>query len=166
MNFSRPRQDGSWVRLDGELQPPFHTALRAFHIKATSKRCCPRVRMVVTMLHTITLVRTAAGRCCPDVQTNAAVFPHLCLRRKSDFLSNSNVHPDVLSWCSDECNLELFVSSRHWWMSERYCHVVPTDVADWWASGRFSGPSGRKQRIQLFWVGINTESSLNTEIDF
>jgi len=33
------------------MQPTFHTALHAFHIK--SERCCPKVRTVALLLHAI-----------------------------------------------------------------------------------------------------------------
>jgi hypothetical protein len=45
-------------------------------------------------------------------------------------------------------------------------YVVRTDLADWWASGWNTTSSGRKLGIRLLWVGICTESSLNTEIAF
>jgi len=68
----------------------------------------------------------------------------VCVWRKSDFLSNCDECSDVLPWRPDECNLKLFESSRHWWVSGRYCHVIRTDVANRWTSGCFTGSSGRK----------------------
>jgi hypothetical protein len=56
------------VHPDGELQPPFHIALHAFHIKAMSRRYCPNVRTVATLLHVTSIIRTASGRCCPVVR--------------------------------------------------------------------------------------------------
>jgi hypothetical protein len=44
---------------------------------------------------------------------NAAVFPYLCLGRKSDFLSNTDKRPDELLKRSDGCNLEQFKTSGH-----------------------------------------------------
>jgi len=49
-----------------------------------------------------------------------------------------------------------------WWASGQYCHVVRRNVADWWASGHYTESSERKLGIYLIWVGICTESSLNT----
>jgi hypothetical protein len=44
----------------------------------------------------LALSRIASERCCPVIRTDAAVFPYLCLRRKSDFLLNSDERPDTL----------------------------------------------------------------------
>jgi len=109
----------------------------------------------------------------------------MCLRRKSFYLSNtkrrrdsiatssermhlnagffwnSKERPDVLLRRPDGCNLELFETSRHWCESGRNNHVVRMNVADWWVSGRYTGPSERKLRIRLLWIVICTESSLN-----
>jgi hypothetical protein len=114
-----------------------------YHIRAASERCFPSVRTVALLLHIIFIIRTGvqtvlpwrpdgcnsfphlalsmitSGRCCPVVQTDAAVFPYLCLRRKSDFLSNIDEHPDELLRHPDGCNLELFETSGHWWASGR-----------------------------------------------
>jgi len=90
----------------------------------------------------LALSRIVSGRCCLVVQMDAAVFPYLCVRRKLDFLLNSDECPNVLPWRTDGCNLELFESSRHWW-----------------ASGCMIGPSGWKLGIRLLWLGICTESS-------
>jgi len=92
----------------------------------------------------LALSRIASERCCPVIRTDAAVFPYLCLRRKSDFLLNSDERPDTLPQHPDGCNLDLFETSGHWW-----------------ASGRMTGSSRKKLGIRLFWVGICTVSSLN-----
>jgi len=73
-----------------------------------------------------------------------AVFLYLWLRRKSNFLSNSDECPDALPQRLDGCNLELFEISKHWR-----------------ASGRMTGPSRRKLGIRLLWLGLCTESSLS-----
>jgi len=44
----------------------------------------------------------------------------------------------------------------------RYCHVIRTDIVDRCASERFTESSEPKHGIWLLWVGICTESSLNT----
>jgi len=115
-----------------------------------------------TMLPT---TRALESKICTS-RTDTVVFPYTCLQRKTWFLSNSEERPSMLPWHPDGCNLELFEASWHWWASGQYWHIVQTDVADWWVSGRFTGPSGRKQRIRFFWVGIYSESFLNTKIAF
>jgi hypothetical protein len=51
------RSDGLTERPDGQLQPPFQNSTGSFHNKATSRRCCPTVRMVALWLHVITIIR-------------------------------------------------------------------------------------------------------------
>jgi len=108
----------------------------------------------------LTLSRIAFGRCRPDVRTYAVFFPYLCLRRKFDFLSNTEERPDVLLRWSDGCNLEQFETSRQRWASGLYYHVFRTDVADWWASRRYTGPSGRMLGIWFLWLG-NEDFEIN-----
>jgi len=124
------------------------------------------------------------------IRAVATVFSYLCLRRKYFYLLNTEKRPDgiatssgrihwcswildssrtlksirdVLSWRSNGCNLKLFEASRHF-IGERYCHIIWMDVADWWVSRRYTGPFWQKLGIRLLWVGICTESSLNTRI--
>jgi hypothetical protein len=104
--------------------------------------CCLIVRTVTLLWHVITIIRTVSGRCCPVVQTDAAVFPYMCLTCCHDVLWNFDERPDMLPWRPDGCNLELFESSRHWWASER-----------------MTWPSGRNLGIQFLCVGICIESS-------
>jgi hypothetical protein len=135
-----------------------------FHIKTASKWCCLRVRMVALCLHVIAITRPhpdnvvllsrwmqsvhaislsrilVFGQCCPDVRMGASCLPTSCLRRKARIFSNSEKRPDVLPWHLDGCKLKLFETSRH-----RWAFVCITRL------------SRRKQRIQLFWVGICTK---------
>jgi hypothetical protein len=84
----------------------------------------------------------------------AVVFPYLCLKKKSFYLSNterppdgiamssgwmhlnarffwnSEERPDVLMRRLDGCNLELFKTSRHLLEFRRNNHFVRMDVAD------------------------------------
>jgi len=116
----------------------------------------------------LSLSRIASGQCRHVIRMVAAVFPYMCLQRKSFYLSNTEWRPDGIAtssrrmhlnvgffWNSEErpdallrrpdgCKLEQFESSRYWW-----------------ASGCKYGPSRRKLVIQLLWLGICTESSLN-----
>jgi hypothetical protein len=117
-----------------------------FHIKAASGRCCPVVWTDAECIHAISLSRISVSRwCCPSIQTGASCLPTPCLQRKVGIFSNSEEHPDVLPWCPNGCNLELFEASRH-------C----------WASGCMTGPSRHKHGIRLLWVEICIESFLNT----
>jgi len=141
-----------------------------FHIKAVFGWCFLRVRTVALCLHVIAIIRTASGWMhnvctqfpyqgsqCPDsvalssntVRTGASCLPNPCLQRRVGIFLNSEECPEVLPWRSNGCKFELFEASRHWW-----------------ASGRMTGPSGRKHGIRLLWVGICTESSLNTWTSF
>jgi len=99
----------------------------------------PRLDGVALLLQVNTIIRTVSGRCCPIVQTDAAVFPYLCLWRKFDFLSNSDERSDVLPWRPDGWNLELLESSRHWWVSGR---MLLTDECSDILLGRPDGNKG------------------------
>lgn len=63
------------------------------------------------------------------VQTVATVFPYLCLKRKSFYLSNTERRPDVLLRRLNECNLEQFEASGHEREFRRKVLVVQMDVA-------------------------------------
>jgi hypothetical protein len=125
--------------------------LHAIAIKMTASwRCCPVIRMDAECMHTISLSRISAfGRCCAVVRTSASGLPNPCLQRRAGIFLNSKLHPDVLPWRPDGGNLELFKVFRHWWASEHMTRL-----------------SGQKHRIRLLWVGIYTESSLNTWKNF
>jgi hypothetical protein len=154
MIFSRRNLEGSRERLDGQLCNQLSKKhWYSFLNKAVSRRCYPSVWMVTLLLHAISIIRTgvrtvytcrpngckssphlalsriASGRCRPFVRTIAAVFPYLCLRRTSFYLSNIKWRPDMLLRRPNGCNLEQFESSRHWWESGRNNYVVRKDVA-------------------------------------
>jgi hypothetical protein len=143
------------------VQLTFQIRWYFFLNRAVSGRCCPSVQTVTFLLHAIfiirierpysvdwhldgckssaclALLRIVYGRCRPDVRTIAAVFPYLCLWRKSFYLLNtdwrlggiatlsgrmhlkakffwdSKEHPDMLPWHPDVCKLEQFEASWH-----------------------------------------------------
>jgi hypothetical protein len=80
----------------------------------------------------------------------------------------------MLPCCPDGCScLPIYVFVKEiwflvelWWASRRVAmmsgRMQPWTFKSswhWWASGRMSGPFGRNLGIQLYWVGIFTESS-------
>jgi hypothetical protein len=73
--------------------------------------------------------RIASERNNHVVRIVAAVFPYLCLERKSFYLSNTESRSDVLLRCPNGCNLEQFEASGHKWESGRKVLVVQTNVA-------------------------------------
>jgi hypothetical protein len=68
--------------ITSECLPAFDQLLISFqvprkgnlHIKPASRRCCHSVRMVLTLLHVISITSTVFGRCYPDVWTIAILF--------------------------------------------------------------------------------------------
>jgi len=125
---TKGRPDGLTERLDDQLQPPFQNSAESFHIKATSERCFPSVRMVSLSAVRLVLPRIASGREHHIIQTVCSCLP----------ISVSETETLLL--------VEL------WMASGRYCHVVRTDVLEHWillelliAFGRFSITSGRMQ---------------------
>jgi hypothetical protein len=109
------------------VQPPFHNALHALHIKATSGRCCPSVRTVATLMHAIFIIRTASGLCCPDVRM-VAILLHV--------LPYQGPRPDGVALSSERMQLYSHIhvckgNSITCWtlMSVRTCcHDVRTDA--------------------------------------
>jgi hypothetical protein len=101
----------------------------------------------------LALSRIASGRNSHVVRTVPAVFPYLCFGKKSFYLSNTERRPNSIAMSSkqmhlnagffsnseeqpcdlplhsDECNLEQFKASRHWWAFGRKVLVVWTDDA-------------------------------------
>jgi hypothetical protein len=114
----------------------------------------------------LALLRIASLRCRPVVQTVTTVFPYLCLRRKSFYLSNTEERPDMLLRRPDGCNPELFKTFGHWWESRWKCHVVWMEVADWWASEHYTGLSGPMLGIWLLCLENCTESSWSTNLNW
>jgi hypothetical protein len=137
MVFSRRRPDGSWEHQDGQLCNRLSiTSFTQYHIRVEFERCCPSVQTVALLLHVIFIIRNsvqtilpwrpdgcnssprlalsriASGQCRLDVRANAAVFPYLCLRRKSDCFSNIDERMDMLLRRPDRCNLEQFETFR------------------------------------------------------
>jgi hypothetical protein len=56
------------------VQPPFHNMLHTLYIKAAFERCCPIIRTVATLMHTISIIRTTSRQSCPDVWTVAILL--------------------------------------------------------------------------------------------
>jgi hypothetical protein len=124
----------------------------------------------------------AFGRCRLVLRTYAVVFPYPCLWGKTKFSLNSNWHPDGIAtssgrihWCTWTLDSSGILKSVWMDASLNSSKLLDTDgspdeittssgwmLLDWWASGRLTGTSWRMHGIWLLWVGIYTESSLNT----
>jgi len=177
------RPDGLTERPDDQLQPPFQNSAESFHIKAASGRlhfCC-----------TTCLTKDSVRMGTPHRSDGLQLSSHICVWDRNPIAYRTlNGVWTVLPRRPDECTWTLD-SSRTLNSVRTIFHYVWTDAifnsskfldTDGCPDGKFSS-SGRMlltderpdenttsfERflgIRLLWVGICTESSLNTEIAF
>jgi hypothetical protein len=107
----------------------------------------------------LALSRIASGRNNYVVQTVAVVFPYLCLKMKSFYLSNTERRPDVLLRRTNGCNLEKLEAFGHRWESEGKVLVVQMDVA-WLTSVQTEYHIVRTDARDLNFIVLNSAQSL------
>jgi hypothetical protein len=104
----------------------------------------------------LTLSRIVSGRCRPDVRMDTTVFPYLCMRRKSVYLSNTDWRLDGIATSSGGIHFEHLILLKLRRVSRRVAETsgrmqawtVNTDRSPDACMGR---PDGSWDPISLTW---------------
>jgi hypothetical protein len=109
----------------------------------------------------LTLSRIVSGRCRPDIQTVAAVFPYLCLWRKFYYLLNTDWRSDGIATSSGRMHLN---AGFFWNFEERsdmlpwrpdVCKLELIEALD--TDGRPDGKFSTSRRIVAWLMSVQME---------
>jgi hypothetical protein len=167
------------------VQSTFQNLSYSFLNRATFGRCCLSIWTVALLLYAISIIRSehpdvwtssarlalsriASGWNNHVVRTVVAVFPYLCLERKSLYLLSTEGRLDVLLRHPNRCNREQFEASGHRWESGQKISSSIWMMFDRWASGRNTTSSRRIQGTwtSLSWILHSLLEAQNWSVDF